>query len=380
MKSFKKSILNVCNKLMQTAVTQSQEATKQQQEPATKPLNLKLKQGKKLRYKSVNYLQPKPSTKKTSTSTIGSACESISLGSPDDKRAAKPASSSSGYGTSIESANSVFVNLDNYFYDENFSKIKTRAQENNLNMKRNVIQCLLQYQLDYLRTLQTSIESYVRPMGVLMDERQYFGIFQNVEKICAMTEFVRNTINDSMMLTLDIYKSTVTTMYEYISMIVNTYETYVQGYEQALNELDTLDMNTLIKSNDRLNKFNAAEFIHMPIVNITKIYCAFSSLLEMTPMSDMDDYEQLNTVCVQLKSLIGDFACDLNMIELFNNEMFTAPNDEETYEEIYEKPTRPTRSKLHRRQIKTKTTKSPSKQSPFPVDFTDFDGNKHYFL
>ena len=44
-------------------------------------------------------------------------CDNVNLGF---------ASSSSGYGTtSVKSTLSIFVNLDNYFYDENFAKVNT---------------------------------------------------------------------------------------------------------------------------------------------------------------------------------------------------------------------------------------------------------------
>jgi hypothetical protein len=140
-------------------------------------------------------------------------------------------SASSGYGTTstttsvdgpqavLPAANtlSVFVNLDNYFYDENFSKFTSRAQESALEQKRQVVQCLLDYQTEFHAKMRCEIENTVRPLSVLINEQVYFEIFQNIEKICSITAFIKKTIDDSMLLTMDIYKSTLTVIHEYVS-------------------------------------------------------------------------------------------------------------------------------------------------------------------
>jgi hypothetical protein len=68
-----------------------------------------------------------PTKSSSSESSILSSIDSRSLNNLQnvDGLFTKPniASSSSGYGASINSALSVFVNLDNYYFDENFAKV-----------------------------------------------------------------------------------------------------------------------------------------------------------------------------------------------------------------------------------------------------------------
>jgi len=113
-KSLKKSLFSACNKLVisnnkQTSFEEvSQESTKK----------------RKLSVRVVNHQksQAKKTTQSRSLSRSMSAesleqlkCDNVNLGF---------ASSSSGYGTtSVKSTLSIFVNLDNYFYDENFAKV-----------------------------------------------------------------------------------------------------------------------------------------------------------------------------------------------------------------------------------------------------------------
>lgn len=190
-----------------------------------------------MRHKSANHLpkQQRLRSKNTSLDSVVAStrtnslsdftytdCPAVTTATIDTSEKPEPTTTtSSGYGTSsvVDSALSVFVNLDNYFYDENFSKYKHRAQESALEQKRHVVLCFLQYQFEYLEQLQLYIENFVRPLRVLMEEANFFQLFQNIEKIFSMTEFIKNAINDSMSLTLDIYKSTVHVIYEYVRLL-----------------------------------------------------------------------------------------------------------------------------------------------------------------
>lgn len=313
-------------------------------------------------------------------------------------------STSSGYGASVKSALSIFVNLDNYFYDENFSKIKDRAQENTQLMKSNVINCLLDYQIEYLRILKAGLESHVRPLSAVMESQTFFQIFMNIEKIHAITEFIRNSINESYTLTMDTYQSTVTIIHEYISLFISTYETYLSGYPVAsacVKKSEFVDLYNMISSME--DGFDLADFIELPVNNIKKIFCAFNSLLEMTPISESDDYDRLSTICNQLKSLIqpnmdisvisgkngNEFESDFlfeNTIDNTSNSVLSAeakackltPKDLK-YDSRKSNSTKSSLSANKRRAVRKSARKTAHKNC-LPNDFTDMDGNKYYFI
>lgn len=103
------------------------------------------------------------------------------------------------------------------------------------------------------------------------------------------------------------------------------------------------------------SQFDPLHLIKLPVENITKIYCAFSSLLEMTtPLVDQDDYEKLNTVCARLNSILSVY------LDEEEEEENDDAEDEANYDEI--------------------TPASETIANRLPNDYTDFDGYKHYFL
>ena len=144
-------------------------------------------------------------------------------------------------------------------------------------------------------------------MSGVMTGKLYFEIFQNVEKIYTTTEFLRNSINESILLTMDMYTSTITVIQEYIQVIVNTYDIYLKGYAQSsssITDKEFIDLLKLLSKSNFMNGFDLSEFIDLPIKNIAKIYCTFMSLLDMTPKSEEFDYARLTNICSQIKRLI----------------------------------------------------------------------------
>lgn len=123
MKSLKKSLFTACNKLVVSSNKQ-----RSFDEDTISQMSCKKR---KLSIKVVNHQKSTSVSRSISTESLEKAsmfyedvmtspeqfnkCEKINQGF---------ASSSSGYGTtSVKSALSIFVNLDNYFYDENFAKV-----------------------------------------------------------------------------------------------------------------------------------------------------------------------------------------------------------------------------------------------------------------
>lgn len=341
-KSIKKSFVNVCNKFGLNQATNKQE---------TKEYKLKLR------------------TSKTNSTTTSMESNSIHL----EKKTSSFSSASSGYGSSVESAVtgagglSVFVNLDNYFYNENLNK----EQKLNLTKKQNIMQSLMQYEFKFLNKLKTHLEMYIRPLSALIDSQKYLQLFQNIEKIFTMTEFIRNTINESIKITNDLYTSSVCVLNEYISLIVDTYQVYLNGYAQAVECLQSL-------KNTKQNLNIIQQFIDLPIKNITKLYCTFMALLEMTPIVEADDYDKLSTVCTQLKSLIVPNENSLNET--------TFSSSTQEYSKII--TVQDLKYDYKRNSVKKLKSKTSRKHKSFkiqsinalPSDFTDYDGNKHYFL
>lgn len=319
MKSIKKGLLNVCNKL------------KQQQQDSNKSNNQNEFSKKDL------------------------DCESRTC-------------TSSGYGSSVssassttsfmnEKANSVYFNLDNYFYDENFAHMKSKAHESTLLMKENVVKCLLKYQTDFVATLRNGIEMNVRPLSAFMKPQVFYKIFQNIEKIYSVSEFVRNSINDSVTsLHTDVYNSTLNVFYENIHLIHSTYELYLRGYERAIDCLNETINDELV--NETYSDYNLFDLVELPTLNISKLYDAFTSLLDMTSSSDVHDYERLQKIV----GLLG---------QLCENETNVTENvSESNYNNI--KSTFSTTAKS--------SVLSYNSQHKLPSDFTDNDGIKYYFL
>ncbi len=116
MNLIKKRLLNVCSKLIQsTPLIEQQEANKSESVPI-----------KKIKRHSNNRVMNRKTSSIISKANSYSSALSVSSISRSESKCrvkSKKTSASSGYGTSIKSTMSVFMNLDNYFYDENFNKV-----------------------------------------------------------------------------------------------------------------------------------------------------------------------------------------------------------------------------------------------------------------
>ncbi len=289
--SIKKRFVSICNKLTKSSVPKSCDIK------ASTPVQ-------KLRLKSV--IRNHDST----SSSVISSIKSVAL------------TTSSGYGTS--------VNLDNYLYDDHFSSIKTKAQENVAIMKANIVQSLLNYQDEFICRLKHGLES-IRPLSVLMDTQLFYDIFQNIEKIHAISVFVQKAITDAIYLNQNIFASTVSVYSDYLKMLVSTFETYLNGYARAeacLNNPEFTEIYAELSELEFLRGFDLLEFIDMPIKNVTKIFCTFMSLHEIMSVVDQGDYEVITSICNQLKMLVGTNCSDsLEEINSSEEEYSVLPRD-----------------------------------------------------
>jgi hypothetical protein len=70
-----------------------------------------------------------------------------------------------------------------------------------------------------------------------------------------------------MLLTADIYASTLTVIHEYIQVIVNTYDFYLKGYAQSsfsITDKEFIDLLRLLSKSNFMNGFDLSEFIDLP--------------------------------------------------------------------------------------------------------------------
>ncbi len=130
--SIKKRLLNVCTKLI-SSNTQSADNTSVPSSLGNSSESINQLNYRKIKKPAVHTSRSRIMDRKTSSiiSKTNSVSPALSLsiiyrtGSKTHKRKSKQSSGSSGYGTSIKSTASVFMNLENYFYDENFSKVNS---------------------------------------------------------------------------------------------------------------------------------------------------------------------------------------------------------------------------------------------------------------
>lgn len=298
--SIKKRFINACNKIVNHSKSASQIPPVQ-----------------KLRLKSLT----------------GSFTSNIS-----DISSIKSQKASSGYGSSGS------VNLDNYFDDEHCN-IKTMSKQHANVLKNDIVKCLVEQQAEFIEVLREYLEEHVRPIGAFMEVSLYREVFQNIEKIYAMSLFINTSIKESLRLTNDIVASTLTVFNEYIQMIEVTYDTYLKGYANAEIRLQSDEFVNQLGCFES-SQLCLLEFIDLPITNVTKLYCAFMSLNQITNLGEI---EKINNICNQFKELIGPIDESLEALSIIESEI----------------------SSIH--------TKS-SAQSVLPEDYVDKDGKKYYFL
>ena len=286
MKSLKKSVSNFCNKFASSKRVQ-QPHQQQQEQPAQQS--------------SVDFCS-------RASSGAGSLTDlSMSSGTT----ATSSSSSSSGYGSSVHSpVLSVFLNLDNYFYDE--AANYTTPTSAPANTKVEIAQSLLDAELDFVTKLRANLTSYVRPLSCLLPAPLHQTIFQNIEKILIVTEFVRSAIGDAMSQNQqqqgnhnDACSATVTTIGENLSLLTSAYELYISGYFAAQQALAESHEQLMSFEWIRANGFDMVECLVLPVANAIAIRDVFAALLELTISSgDINECDRLHAICQRLDALV----------------------------------------------------------------------------
>lgn len=163
-------------------------------------------------------LKKKQQQQYATSSTSGVSSDYYSKISNENKL---PQSSSSGY---TSAADDIIYEKQQKAYEKREikkAKINSTIDDNDEDesklVKYNIIKYLLDHQIMYIDMLKNGLENYIRPLMAIMNNQLYFQTFINIEKLFTMTQFIRNTIIQSIELTSDLYESAINVIHEYVS-------------------------------------------------------------------------------------------------------------------------------------------------------------------
>jgi hypothetical protein len=198
-----------------------------------------------------------------------------------------------------------------------------------------------------------------------------------------------------MHLSTDLYQSTVAVINDYITLIKAAYEIYLQGYSQSSMYLKTPKVAEIIemfKKNNNCADFDVFEFIDLPLNNLTKIYCSFNSLMELTSASECGEYEKLSKICSSIKQLLIPINC-LDESQSSGSSQLNNTNTEsvsfkfDVNEFIYDHTVKARRPRRHHRSSKKSAVCSKRKHNSSRVassrhlEYLDAtNGVKYYYL
>ena len=119
--------------------------------------------------------------------------------------------SSSGYA----SGSSEEIGEHNHESLEEIDLLKTNKVANT---KLNLIKYLLDHEIIYVNSMQNGLENFIRPLMAVMENRLYFQIFQNIEKINSISKFIQSKIIELYEMNGDFVESTIDVIYEFVSL------------------------------------------------------------------------------------------------------------------------------------------------------------------
>jgi hypothetical protein len=106
-------------------------------------------------------------------------------------------------------------NNNNELIDVDAHLLKT-----NNKTKLDLIKYLLDHEIIYINSIQNGLENFIRPLMAVIDNKLYFQIFQNIEKINSMSKFIQSKIIESYNINGDFVESTIDVIYEYVSIFL----------------------------------------------------------------------------------------------------------------------------------------------------------------
>lgn len=229
-------------------------------------------------------------------------------------------SKSSGYGTSLSSDN---IYLD----DKRFTLVNN----------------LFSSQVKFQNQLRQELEQYVRPMAAFLAEQDFLLIFQNVEKICSISEFMLNMVNEN-----DFYESMLSAVCECAGLLSDAYLTYVSGFGKSMQLLEEINI-------DLSECFDVRKFLTLPIRNCKKLYQILTRLEKFEFSRVRSLRKEFKLVCEKLLEIEVK-------VEVVPNQSVLKSK------------------KLVNKSKKLLVKKKKCQANILPSDFTDYEGNRHYFL
>ncbi|RNA09628.1 hypothetical protein BpHYR1_027128 [Brachionus plicatilis] len=250
-------------------------------------------------------------TTTTTTSTVSPSTSSSSI------------SKSSGYGTCVSS--------ENIYMDDQRFKLASN---------------LFSSQCKFNKQLKQELERYVRPMAALLAEQHFLGIFQNVEKICSISQYMVSLVDEN-----DFYESMVNGVRECVDVLSDAYTTYVNGFGASVQLLEELSI-------DLSECFDIRRFLALPICNCKKLY-QFMCRLEKVDSRVSGLRRAFKLVC----ELLAEMEVKVeSMVQIVPNQSLIRSR------------------KLVNKSRRLLVKKKKSQVNVLPSDFTDYEGNKHYFF
>jgi hypothetical protein len=257
---------------------------------------------------------------------------------------------------------------------------------------RNQIKHLLDYQFEVVTKLTYGLENFVRPMTVIINGKLYHKLVQNMEKIVAITEFVRNQIVDSIKLTTDVYTSTLSVLNEYVSfspvepkfkptgfyfrnssffqvkIVRDSYEIFLAGYQQSRRCARNPQIRKCIQ-------VSVCFFSRSFEFYFLKIIFSKTFNLKYKTNFDLDEFLRLPIQNIRRTYKVLDV-------------LFTASNDNneclinlhENYKQMKTKLAVVSSSASSTASIVWSSPVTAVNSNPLDYDYVDVDGNKYYFV
>ncbi|CAF0784269.1 unnamed protein product [Brachionus calyciflorus] len=210
----------------------------------------------------------------------------------------------------------------------------------------NLCEKLLNLEEKFIDIMQKGVQQYSRPLRhcLMIDQVQHCTLFQNIEKILAISEYQLNQLisqDDSIL--LDMF-NTIGKLYENkIRMSCEAFDIYLNGIEKSINLLSQLSLNSnlsrfLLEAKDDID-MDLKTFLLVPIIYVNEIFECLSEIKEKTcPTSS--DYQflvsltqKLETYCLKAQVILDKFNMD-NLVNPLKN--FEINLDEEEDFQDYE--------------------------------------------
>lgn len=233
-------------------------------------------------------------------------------------------SKSSGYGTSLSS--------ENIYMDDKLFRLASN---------------LFSSQIKFKNYLKQDLEQYVRPMAALLSEQDFLIIFQNIEKICSISEYMLNMVDEN-----EFYETMVGAVWECVGLLSDAYTTYINGFDKSMQLLEHMSL-------DLSQCFDIRKFLTTPIRNCKKLYQFLDRWEKMDSVKAAGLGKKFRVVCERLAEMEVKVE---SMVQIVPNQSLIRSR------------------KLVNKSKKLLVKKKKSQVNILPSDFTDYEGNRHYFL